>query len=65
MLVVEVDGETHGENRAYDDARTRFLEERGYRVIRFTNSDVTQNLDGVLLTIAETLQIPLSPSEER
>ena len=55
MLIVEVDGETHAERRGYDDARTRHLEGRGYQVIRFTNSEVVTNLDGVLITIAEAL----------
>ena len=46
-LVIELDGDTHGGREAYDAARTRTLEERGYRVIRFTNADVMTNLDGV------------------
>ena len=50
-LVIEVDGDTHGGREAYDAARTRALEQRGYRVIRFTNADVMTNLDGVLQAI--------------
>ena len=50
-LVIELDGDTHGDREAYDAARTRALEQRGYRVIRFTNADVMTNLDGVLRTI--------------
>ena len=69
MLIIEVDGETHAESRAYDDERTRLLEGRGYRVIRFTNSDVIKNLDGVLQAIGEALAsspLPtLSPEGER
>ena len=45
--MIELDGDTHGGREAYDAARTRTLEERGYRVIRFTNADVMTNLDGV------------------
>src|SRR5438270_800447 len=44
-LVIELDGDTHAGREAYDAARTRALEERGYRVLRFTNSDVMSNLD--------------------
>ena len=62
MLVVEIDGDTHGERQAYDTARTKFLERRGYRVLRFTNLDVGSNLDGVLMTIADALELPLSPA---
>ncbi len=56
MLIVEVDGDTHAESRVYDERRKTLLEERGYRVIRFTNEDVIGNLDGVLTVIAEALQ---------
>jgi len=49
-LVVEVDGSQHFEDkqRAYDEERTRFLESRGYIVVRYTNYEVLQNLDGVM-----------------
>ena len=50
-LVIEIDGDTHGETEAYDSARTSALEARGYRVLRFTNSDVMSNLDGVLRAV--------------
>jgi very-short-patch-repair endonuclease len=55
MLVVELDGETHGAQEAYDAERTQFLESKGYRVLRFANRDVLQNLEGVLDTIAMRL----------
>ena len=61
MLAVEVDGDTHAEQEDYDQARTRFLSECGYRVMRFTNTEVMTNLDGVLLTIQKTLQTPPLP----
>jgi very-short-patch-repair endonuclease len=49
-LVIEVDGSQHGEaaGRLRDAERTRWLEGQGYRVIRFWNSEVGQNLAGVL-----------------
>jgi very-short-patch-repair endonuclease len=62
MLVVEVDGDTHALQGAYDEHRTALLESRGYRVLRFTNQDVGTNLDGVLTMIAEALGLPLSPT---
>jgi very-short-patch-repair endonuclease len=65
-LIIELDGDTHGHRAAYDGARTRMLEERGYRVIRFTNAEVMSNLDGVLRTILIELgrdaEAPLSPT---
>jgi very-short-patch-repair endonuclease len=61
-LVIELDGDTHGGRETYDAARTRALEQRGYRVIRFTNADVMTNIDGVLRTILVTLgRDPESP----
>jgi very-short-patch-repair endonuclease len=50
-LVIELDGDTHGDTQAYDAARTRALEQRDYRVLRFTNGHVMTNLDGVLRAI--------------
>lgn len=60
-LVIEVDGDTHAGNEAYDARRTAALEAKGYRVLRFGNSDVMTNLDGVLQTISAALAArPLS-----
>ena len=68
-LVVEVDGETHCVRAAYDEERSSFLRSQGYQVIRFLNSDVMTNLDGVLAAIGMALRsspLPtLSPEGER
>ena len=50
-LVVEIDGDTHVGNERHDAVRSQYLAERGYRVIRFWNSDVHENIDGVLEAI--------------
>ncbi|VVT23033.1 conserved hypothetical protein [Sphingomonas sp. EC-HK361] len=55
-LVIEVDGDTHGERTAYDEARTRSIERDGFHVIRVTNVDVTTNLQGVLTQISFSLR---------
>jgi len=57
-LIVEIDGGQHmnEEAQAYDAARTRYLEALGYRVIRFWNSDVTENIDGVLEQMREVIE---------
>jgi very-short-patch-repair endonuclease len=44
-LIVEVDGGQH--SVIVDAARTQFLEGMGYRVIRFWNNEVIENLPGV------------------
>ena len=54
-LVVEVDGGQHTERSVEDETRTRWLNERGYRVIRFWNHDVIGNMDGVWETISAAL----------
>jgi very-short-patch-repair endonuclease len=51
-LVVEVDGAQHLERRQEHDAeRTAYLEQHGLRVLRLSNSDVLDNMDGTLETI--------------
>jgi very-short-patch-repair endonuclease len=50
-LAVELDGGQHAEQTDADLRRTRWLEERGVTVLRFWNSDVSQNLSGVLEAI--------------
>jgi very-short-patch-repair endonuclease len=62
MLVVEIDGDTHASQAVYDEQRTAFLESKGYRVLRFTNSEVGTNIEGVLTTIADAIRLPLSPA---
>ena len=54
-LIIEVDGDTHAVTEHHDKRRTAFLERRGYRVIRFDNAEVMDNLEGVLSTIAVAL----------
>jgi very-short-patch-repair endonuclease len=53
-LVVEVDGGQHAESRS-DQVRDAYLASEGYRVLRFWNSDVLSNIDGVLQTILASL----------
>ena len=57
-LIIEVDGGQHAEQGAKDEARTRFLEKEGFRVIRFWNNDVLANTEGVLEAILHDLQNP-------
>jgi very-short-patch-repair endonuclease len=66
-LVVEVDGETHGndERERRDAVRTESIERAGYRVIRFWNDDVFNGTEGVIETIWNALQIPAPHRRER
>ncbi len=60
-LVVEVDGGQHDE-RAHDDAeRSKFIESKGYRVLRFWNNEVLRNIDGVLTEIQRAITSTPTP----
>jgi very-short-patch-repair endonuclease len=50
-LVIELDGESHAAQEEADARRTAYMESKGFRVIRFTNSEVMTNMDGVLRAI--------------
>lgn len=54
-LIIELDGSQHLEQAEYDEERTRYLETRGYKVLRFWNNDVMNQLESVLQTIWNTL----------
>ena len=54
-LIVELDGGQHDEQAGYDARRTEVLETCGWKVIRFWNNEVTENLDGVADTILHEL----------
>ena len=60
-LIVELDGSQHADNLGYDAHRTKILEDQGFRVIRFWNGEVMQNLDGVLEAIARALRKETEP----
>ncbi|TXJ08989.1 MAG: DUF559 domain-containing protein [Afipia sp.] len=62
-LIVEVDGGQHSESR-YDEIRDRSLADDGYRILRFWNTDVLGNIEGVIETIHSALsdQLPLTPT---
>jgi very-short-patch-repair endonuclease len=60
-LIVEVDGDSHAIQMAYDERRTKWLASEGFRVVRVTNGDVMHNLDGVLEYIASALPSPSQP----
>ena len=55
-LIIELDGGQHSAQTEEDARRTRHLESRGYRVLRFWNNDVLENMDGVLTVIGDALR---------
>ena len=50
-LGVELDGQTHLGMEAKDEARQRWIEDQGVKVLRFWNSDVYERLDSVMASI--------------
>jgi very-short-patch-repair endonuclease len=59
-VIVEADGGQHADNK-YDEQRTAWLEQRGWRVIRFWNNDILGNTDGVQEMLMEQLRNPHPP----
>ena len=55
MLVIEMDGGQHTETREYDAKRTGFIEEKGFRVLRFWNNEALENMQGTLTVIHEAI----------
>jgi very-short-patch-repair endonuclease len=56
-LIIELDGGQHNEieNIEKDKQKTVFLESKGYKVLRFWNNEVDNNLDGVCEVIYRTI----------
>jgi len=54
-LIVEIDGGQHDRSPPREAERSEFLENEGYRLLRFWNNEVLANLDGVHETIADEL----------
>jgi very-short-patch-repair endonuclease len=46
-LVIEVDGEQHGEQAGYDENRTQELQAAGFCVLRFWNNEVLREIESV------------------
>jgi very-short-patch-repair endonuclease len=63
-IVIEVDGGQHGRTEGIqsDNVRDTFLQSQGFRVLRFWNSEIDQNLTGVMESIVITLSSPTRPS---
>ena len=60
-LIVELAGGHHATQQEADADRQQYLEDQGYRVIRFWNNEIFENLEGVLFRIAEALEdVPLA-----
>ena len=50
-LIIELDGSQHLDQEEYDEERTKYLEEQGYKVIRFWNNQVMNDMESVIRAI--------------
>lgn len=64
-LIVELDGYSHDLTVEADARRELYLRNEGFEVIRFTNDDVTTNIDGVVSAISAALADRPTPSPSR
>ena len=55
-LIIEVDGEIHKFQKKHDEERTKFLNERGYRVLRFKNEEILNEIELVIQKIKENIR---------
>jgi very-short-patch-repair endonuclease len=62
-IVIEVDGGQHSLGTS-DEARTRYLEANGYRVLRFWNNEVLENTSGVLSAIDTAIDAERPPTPD-
>lgn len=60
-LVIEVDGGQHSDDAVFDAKRTKRIEMQGFKVIRFWNNEVLENLDGVLAKVVSVLALDPHP----
>lgn len=54
-LIIELDGSQHLEQTEYDEERTAYLESQGYRVVRFWNNQIENEMDGVIRMLESEL----------
>ena len=50
-LIIEVDGETHLGQKTYDERREVYLKNKGFKIIRFINTDIKENISEVIQII--------------
>ncbi len=61
-LVIEIDGSIHDtkEQKEHDDYRTEWLNNKGFKVVRFSNNDILTKIENVLERLSTILLAPPS-----
>ncbi len=54
-LIIELDGSQHLDREQQDQVRSSILSSKGYRILRFWNNDVMNNLEAVIVSIEQAL----------
>ena len=57
LLGIEIDGESHNEKMSYDKQRSVSINKIGIKIIRYSNYDVMNNLDGVYFDLIKQIKI--------
>ena len=57
MVTIEIDEDTHASQEQYDKRRTENLNKYGVEVIRYTNAEVVNNLEGVYQDLCERISV--------
>jgi very-short-patch-repair endonuclease len=63
-LVIEIDGGIHKKQILQDNERTFNLNQKGYKVIRFTNEEVLNNIESVIREIKKHIGPTRPPQTE-
>ena len=54
-LIIEIDGAIHENQKEHDEMRTYVLNNLGYKVVRFQNDEVLNDIKGVIKKLKECL----------
>jgi len=57
-LIIEIDGGQHAIEKEKDQQRELWLQSEGFAILRFWNTEIFENIDGVLASIMEKLNTP-------
>jgi very-short-patch-repair endonuclease len=63
-LVIEIDGGQHAERQNADACRSTWLEERGFRIVRFWNNEVLKDIENVKAAIWNALDLNDQPPSQ-
>lgn len=61
-LIIEVDGEIHLKKKREDEERNRRLEAVGFKIVRFTNEEIEDDIESVLKRIKMEIEKLTSPN---